>query len=154
MKSFVRCVLLLIIMCPCIMAAQNYNADRKELSAFLTRMYNSEPFEGVRVVTDYNNSYLLSVISLDSAKYANTNTMNRVASVKAMSEASRYFNGSSVSSDIVIHMTEHADGTQDTDILETIRERSAGYVKQLELLTTFLRPDGQQVYIYCKQLEQ
>lgn len=154
MKSFFGCVLLLIVLCPCMMTAQNYNSDRKELSSFLTRMYNSEPFDGVKIVTDYDHSYLLSIISLDSAKYVNASIMNRAASVKAMSEASRYFNGSSICSDMIIHMTEHPDGTQDTDILETIRERSAGYVKQLELLTTFPRSDGWQVYIYCKQLER
>ena len=30
-------------------SAQGFNAERKELSDFLTRMYKSEPFEGVRV---------------------------------------------------------------------------------------------------------
>ena len=134
--------------------AQGFNAEKKELSDFLTRMYKSEPFEGVRVVTDYDHTYLLSVLTLDKSKYPSPSALNRVASVKAMSEASRYFNGSSISSDLIIHMTEKADGTSDSQIIEHIHERSVGYIKQLEQLTNFSWDDGRQVFIYFKQLDQ
>ena len=134
-------------------SAQSFNTENKELASFLTRMYKSEPFEGVRVVTDYDNTYLLSVITLDPAKYPSQSALNRVASVKAMSEASRYFNGSSISSDMIITMTEKSNGEADTMIIENIRERSNGYVKQLQQLTNFPDGNGRQVFIYYKQLE-
>ena len=117
--------------------AQSFNTENKELASFLTRMYKSEPFEGVRVVTDYENSYLLSVITLVPSKYPSQSALNRVASVKAMSEASRYFNGSNITSDMIITMTEKSNGEADTVIIENIRERSNGYVKQLQQLTNF-----------------
>ena len=117
-------------------------------------MYNNEPFEGVRVVSDYDNAYLLSVITLDKAKYPSESALNRVASVKAMSEASRYFNGSSISSDMIIHTRESKEGESDVWIVENIREHSYGYVKQLEQLTTFPSTSGRQVFIYHKRLEQ
>ncbi|MBR3449964.1 MAG: hypothetical protein IKH24_03895 [Bacteroidales bacterium] len=135
------------------LSAQGFNADKKELSDFLTRMYKSEPFEGVRVVTDYENTYLLSVLSLDKSKYPNESVLNRVAGVKAMSEASRYFNGSSISSEMIIRTKEAPDGTSDTWILEDIREHSVGYVKQLEQLTNFTGSNGRQVFIFYKQIE-
>lgn len=142
-------MLITSVFCP----AQSYNSEQKQLASFLTRMYKSEPFEGVRVVTDYNNTYLLSVISLDPQKYQNQSVLNRVASVKAMSEASRFFNGSLISSDLVIRMTEKPNGEQENVIIENINERSLGYVKQLQQLTNFPDGHGKQVFIYYKQLE-
>ncbi len=133
-------------------SAQGFNAERKELSDFLTRMYKSEPFEGVRVVTDYENTYLLSVISLDRSKYPNESALNRVASVKAMSEASRYFNGSNITSEMIIRTKEAPDGSSDTWIMEDIREHSIGYIKQMEQLTNFPAASGRQVFIFFKQL--
>lgn len=134
--------------------AQGFDSDKRELASFLKRMYNNEPFEGVRVVSDYDNAYLLSVITLDKAKYPSESALNRVASVKAMSEASRYFNGSGISSDMIIHTRESKEGESDVWIVETIREHSYGYVKQLEQLTTFPNATGRQVFVYYKQLEQ
>ena len=117
-------------------------------------MYKSAPFEGVKVFTDYENSYLLSVLSLDPGKYPNASAMNRVAGVKAMSQASRYFNGSDITSDLIIHSVERTDGTGDSEIIENIRERSAGYVKALELMTSFDGEDGWKVFVYAKRLEE
>ena len=148
-----RLLLILSIMTCQLASAQNYNEDRVTLTNFLTRMYNNAPFEGVRVVNDYDNSYLLSVLSLDKTKYPNDSAMNRVASVKAMSQASRFFNGSSITSDLIIRTSEKSDGTGDTEIIENIREHSVGYVQALELLTTFAGNDGWQVFIFCKRLD-
>ena len=83
--------------------AQNFNADMTALSKFVQRMYTASPFEGVKLLEDYDNQYLLSVIVLDPAKYGNNeSTMTRVASVKAISESSRFFNGSRINTDLVI----------------------------------------------------
>ena len=68
--------------------AQSYDAERTTLMNFLIRMYNNTPFEGVRIIEDYEEAYLLSVLTLEKSKYPNESTMNRVASVKAMSQAS------------------------------------------------------------------
>lgn len=114
---------------------QSYNQDRTALKNFLVRMFEKEPFDGVRVVEDYENTYLMSVVALDKTKYKNQSTLNRVAHVKAMSQASRFFNGSKITDDIIITTSEKADGTSDTEIIEHINENSVGYVKALELLT-------------------
>ena len=132
--------------------AQGYNEEKQAVSNFIVRMYKNAPFEGVKVFTDYENSYLLSVLSLDPSKYPNTSAMNRVAGVKAMSQASRYFNGSDITSDLIIHSVERADGTGDSEIIENIRERSAGYVKALELLISFDGENGWKVFVFAKQL--
>ena len=132
--------------------AQSYNSDRVSFTNFLIRMYNDAPFEGVRAVNDYDNAFLISVLALDKEKYKTESALNRVASIKAMAQASRYFNGSNITQEMIIHTTEKADGTSDTDIIENIRENSVGYVKALEQLANFKRKDGLQVFIFITPL--
>ena len=128
--------------------AQGYNTEKTSLTNFLVRMYENAPFEGVRAVDDYNQQYLISVLTLEKAKYPNERAMFRVAGVKAMSQASRFFNGSSITSDLIIRTTEKSDGTDDTEMIETINEKSVGFVKSLELLTNFDIENGRMVFIY------
>lgn len=133
--------------------AQSYSSDKVSFTNFLVRMYNNAPFEGVRAVNDYDNAYLISVLALDKNKYKSESVLNRVASVKAMAQASRYFNGSSITSDMVIRTTEKEGGKTDTEIIEHINEHSIGYIKALEQLTNFTRKDGLQVFIFIKQID-
>lgn len=133
--------------------AQGYSSDKVAFTNFLVRMYNNAPFEGVRAVNDYDNAYLISVLALDKEKYKNNESViNRVASVKAMAQASRYLNGSNITQDMIIHTTDKADGTSDAEIIESIHENSVGYVKALEQLTNFTRNDGKLVFIFITQL--
>ena len=128
--------------------AQSYNSDRISFTNFLIRMYNNAPFEGVRVVDDYDKVYLISVLALDKGMYKNEAMLNRVASVKAMAQASRFFNGSNITQDMFIRSSVKSDGTSDAEIIENIRENSVGYVKALEQLTNFARKDGLLVFIF------
>lgn len=128
--------------------AQSYNSDRVSFTNFLIRMYNNAPFEGVRVVDDYDNTYLISVLALDKGMYKTESVLNRVASVKAMAQASRFFNGSNITQDMIIRTSDKSDGTSDTEIIEKIHENSVGYVKALEQLTNFSRKDGLLVFIF------
>lgn len=134
--------------------SQSYNQEKTALTNFLVRMYENAPFDGVKAVEDYENAYLMSVVKLDKAKYKSESALNRVAQVKAMSQASRFFNGSDITDDMIIRTTEKADGTSDTEIIENIREHSSGYVKQLEHLSNFPAPDGQQAFIFITPLKQ
>lgn len=134
--------------------AQNYNQERTALTNFLVRMYENAPFDGVKAVEDYDNTYLMSVVKLDKTKYKSESALNRVASVKAMSQASRFFNGSNITDDMIIRTTEKTDGSFDTEIIENIRENSVGYVKQLEQLTNFAAPDGHHVFIFITPLNK
>ncbi|WP_455510981.1 hypothetical protein [Butyricimonas paravirosa] len=133
--------------------SQSYNDEKINLTNFLKRMYKNAPFEGVRVVDDYETAYLISVLSLDTSKYLNASVINRIASVKAMSQASRYFNGSKMTSEIIITKSEKSDSTSQYEIIENIKENSVGYVKALEQLTNFIDKKGWQVFIFYKKLD-
>jgi hypothetical protein len=145
--------ILILVSVPIMSYAQSYNTEKTALSNFLIRMYKNAPYD-VKIVEDYDNHYLVSAVMLDPVKYGgNENAMLRVASVKAMSQASRYFNGSSITADLVITTKEDAQGNANTEIVEKIRENSIGYVKQLEHLSNFTNDEGKQVFIYLKQVE-
>ena len=47
--------------------AQGYNTEKTALTNFLVRMYENAPFEGVRAVDDYEQQYLISVLTLEKA---------------------------------------------------------------------------------------
>lgn len=144
----------LLFMCAIDVQGQGFNSGNSVLAKFVQRMYANTPFQGVKLLEDYDNKYLLSVIVLDPAKYGNNeSTMNRIAGVKAMSEASRFFNGSQITTDLIITTREDGDKNTTTEMLEKINEQSIGYVKTLSQLTNF--PDGpnRRVFVYYKPLE-
>lgn len=132
--------------------AQSYNAEKTALTNFLIRLYENAPFDGVKAVEDYDNAYLMSVVKLDKSKYKSEATLNRVASVKAMSQASRFFNGSNITDEMIIRTTDRQDGSSGTEIIENIKEHSVGYVRQLEQLTNFPAKDNEQVFIFITPL--
>lgn len=132
--------------------SQGYNQEQTALTNFLIRMYENAPFDGVRVVDDYEHKYLLSVLALDRTKYTSDSQMNRVAEVKARSQASRFFNSSQISSNLIIRMSEKSDGTSDIETIETINENSIGYVSGLQQLTNFQNNQGLVVFIFYKEL--
>jgi len=139
--------------------AQSYNDDKTTLTNYLKRMYNTTPFEGVKVLESVEGNYFISLVSLEKAKYTSQSTMMRVAQVKAQSQANTFFNGSTISSDFIIKTTEERDkdsaNTKTTlETIETIRENSIGFVKAMELLANFDIEDGKRmVFIYYKELE-
>jgi len=115
-------------------------------------MYRNAPFEGVRVVSDYDHSYLLSALTLDPKKYDDESKMNRVASVKAMSQANRFFNGSVITDDMVLKVVPEPQ--QDTkEVIELINDNSLGYVKALELLTSFPDDNERLVFMFYKLIK-
>jgi 6-pyruvoyl-tetrahydropterin synthase len=140
-------------------SAQSFNEDKTSFSNFIKRMYSATPFEGVKIVDDYDHQYLVSVISLDKAKYTNTSIMNRVAQVKAQSQASTFLNGATISMDMVITTKETKESTNNVktivETVEQIKQNSVGFSQGLELLTNFDNADSlRMVFIYIKELKK
>jgi hypothetical protein len=120
-------------------------------------MYNASPFEGVKVIDDYDHQYFISVLSLEKAKYTNEAMMNRVAQVKGQNQANIFFNGSTITSDLVIKTTENKStdkpATSAVETIESIKENAVGFVKSMELLTNFDNSDGKRmVFIFYKEM--
>jgi hypothetical protein len=136
--------------------SQSFNEDKTSMVNFLKRMYNSSPFEGVKIVDDYDHQYLVSVLSLDKTKYTNPSIMNRVAQVKAQSQANTYLNGSNISMDLVIKTSEQKTGNKNETLvesIESIKENAIGFSQGLELLNNF-EDEGtkRMVFIYYREI--
>jgi hypothetical protein len=138
--------------------AQSFNTDKTAFSNFIKRMYTSSPFEGVKIVDDYDHQYLISVISLEKAKYTSESTMNRVAQVKAQSQANTFINGSNITMDMVIRTTETKDSTNTKTIVESveiIKENASGFTQGMELLSNFDNQDNlRKVFVYCREMKK
>ena len=136
--------------------AQGYDQERIQLANFIERMYNNVPFDGCRIVDDYDNSYLLSVVALDKTKYKTPQVMNRVAEVKSQRNAGEFFNGSQSYTEMTIRTPKSEEkGESDmTEVYELIRVNSIGYVKQMQLLTSFDDNTGMRVFLYYKKVDK
>lgn len=135
--------------------AQGYDQERVQLAKFIERMYNNAPFDGCRIVDDYDNSYLLSVVALDKSKYKTAQIMNRVAEVKSQRNAGEFFNGSQSYTEMTIKTPKgEAHESDMTEVYELIRVNSIGYVKQMQLLTSFEDATGMQVFVYYKKVDK
>lgn len=153
-----RKILLLMMLC-CISAmmnAQSFDQERIALAKFIERMYNNSPFEGCRIVDDYDNSYLLSVVELDKSKYKTSSVMNRVAQVKSQRNAGEFFNGTQSYSEITIRTpkSEEKGGKEMAETYEIIRTNSTGFVQQMALLTNFESGKGLMVFVFYKKVNQ
>ena len=138
--------------------SQSFDEDKTAFSNFVKRMYSSKPFEGVKIIDDYDHQYLVSVISLEKAKYTSESTMNRVAQVKAQSQANTFLNGANISMDMVISTKEIKDSTKKTttivETVEQIKQNSMGFSQGLELLTNFDNSNAQRmVFIYAREMK-
>jgi hypothetical protein len=121
-------------------------------------MYTAEPFEGVKLVEDYDNKYIVSVVSLEKADKS-TSILTRIAQTKAQRQVSTFFNGAVITSEFIIKTTEEkADSSEVKTTVETIeklKENSVGFVNGLELLTNYDIEEGNRMlFIYIKKIEE
>lgn len=136
-------------------SAQSFDEDRIVLANFVDRLYNNSPFEGCRIIDDYDHSYLLSVVVLDASKYKTKSNMNRVAQVKSQRNAGEFINGTQSFSEFIIKTKKNENTNISHDISETIeciKTNSTGFVQQMQLLTTFTDTNNLNVYIFYKEL--
>lgn len=138
---------------------QGFSDEKVSLTNFIKRMHTAKPFEGVKIVDDYDHQYLISVISLEKVKYTSESIMNRVAQVKAQSQASTFLNGATISMDMVITTKETKDSTNNVktivETVEQIKQNSVGFSQGLELLTNFDNADSlRMVFIYIRELKK
>ncbi len=118
------------------------------LSDFVKANYKKQPFNGAKIITATKCNYFVAVIALDSQKYSSESMMDRVALIKAKQQANTLFNGSFVSSDVIIKTDETSSITTSTEI---IREQSMGFVEGIETLLKYAENENK-VYIFYREL--
>ena len=134
--------------------AQSYDQERMALRNFLVRMYKAEPFEGVRIVSDYDNNYVLSVVLVK--KGASETAANRIAQVKSQRQVSQYLNGMvSTESETIIQTTEKVKEEKTVEeITDIIREHSIGFTKAMEVLAVIDAKENQKCYMFYRKVEE
>lgn len=134
--------------------AQSYNQEKVALTNFLVRMYKAEPFEGVKVVADYENNYLLSVVLVKNS--ASESATNRIAQVKSQRQVSQYLGGLvQVSSETIIRTTEKVKEEKTVEeITDIIKENSIGFTKAMEVLTVIDTSNNQKCYMFYRKVEE
>ena len=134
--------------------SQNYNSERVALKNFLVRMYQNAPFEGVKVVSDYNNNYLLSVVLVK--KSDTESAMNRIAQVKSQRQVSQYLNGIvNIESETIIKTTEKVKEEKTVEeVIDIIHEHSIGFTKAMEVLTVLDASNDQKCYMFYRKVEE
>lgn len=138
--------------------SQGFNDDKIALTNFIKRMYNSSPFEGVKMIEDYDNKYIISVLSLEKAGKS-TSILTRIAQTKAQRQVSTFFNGAVITSEFIIKTTEtKADSSEvktTVETIEKIKENSVGFVNGLEILTNFdIEERNRMLFIYIKKIDE
>jgi hypothetical protein len=151
-------ILFLILIFSLTARSQSFNEDKTAFSNFIKRMYTSSPFEGVKIVDDYDNKYIISVLSLEKADKS-TSILTRIAQTKAQRQVSTFFNGAVITSEFIIKTTEtKADSSEvqtTVETIEKIKENSVGFVNGLELLTNFDIEEGNRMlFIYLKKIDE
>lgn len=145
-----------MFLCPTFILAQGLDEERASLVMFIERMYNNEPFEGCRLLDDYDHSYLINIVTLDKTKYANKQAMNRVAQVKSQRSAGEFLNGTQSFSEFIIKTSkseEKGGNTTMTETLEVIKTNTTGFVQQMQVLSAFDGDDNTRVFVFYKELK-
>ena len=143
------------ILVPHIVYSQSYNQERIALENFLVRMYQSGPFEGVKIVSDYENTYLLSVVLVQNNGQSES-SMNRIAQVKSQRQTSQFLGGIvTLQSETIIRTTENTREEKTfEEITDIIKENSIGFTKAMEVLTVLDVPDNQKCYMFYRKIDE
>ena len=156
MKKHFTSILLFFI---CINAlSQDYGGKKVGIGNFVIRMYNTQPFDGVKVLQNQEGqNYLISVVQFKKDETRPKNTESRIASVKAKAYASQYINGSNVSIEVLVVTTEERNKDSvinKTTLQEILKENSVGFVDYMELLANFDSSDGSKsVYVFYREMK-
>lgn len=136
---------------------QSYNQEKISLENFLVRLYNDAPFEGVKVVSDYENHYLLSVVLVKNNANPSLSARNRVAQTKSARQVSQCLDGIIISeSETIIRTTEKIKEEKSViEIVDIIKEKSIGFTKGMEVLTAFDVDHGEaHCYMFYRKIEE
>lgn len=139
--------------------AQDLGGARVGTANFVRRMYNVQPFSGVKVLqSETGNEFIISVVELKNDPGKSETTQNQIAAVKGKAYVSQYLNSSHISTEVVMITSEErsADSVvQKTAFIETIQESSSGFVNGLELLIKFVNERGDKmVYVFCREIQR
>lgn len=152
--NIIRVIVFVIFLLPIKSFAQGYDEERIALGNFIVRLYENNPFEGVRIVADYNNDYLLSAVLVKNN--GNETASNRIAQVKNNRQVSVFINGLVTidSKTIILTKKDVQQKKSNEEIIEILHESSVGMVRGMEILRVIDRPDNYRCYLFYRKIEE
>lgn len=145
-KTFLLFSAMLFGMCA---FAQEYSTELYDLGQYVQRVYQDEPFDGVRIVENVDCCYLVSVVSETPSD--NEYATNRKAEVKALSQANTFLNGTRITQNTVLYTKQNSKGYTYEEIEDFIESYSMGYVQTMQIASTF-KYQNKKVYVFCKKM--
>ena len=139
--------------------SQDIGGNKVGVGNFVRRMYNSQPFEGVKILqTQEGVDYMISVVALKNDSSKTESIKSRIASIKAKAFVSQYLNGSNISNEVIVVTTEqrNKDSTiTKSELKETLKETSIGFIEGgMELIINFESNDSKNIiYIYYTKIK-
>jgi hypothetical protein len=121
------------------------------LSDFVVKTIKKKAFDGARIIAAPTNKYLITVVTLENAKYTSATMRDKAANMKAKQMTNILLNGSVISSDAVIK-TEETDKAVNISNTEIVKENSMGFINGLELLKSLEINSNQTTYIYYSKI--
>lgn len=146
--------MIVCMLIPLSLYAQSYDEERIALGNFLVRMYENNPFEGVKLFSDYDHNYLVSAVLVK--KKGTDSAIDRVAQVKNNRQVSQFLNSIVTSETDTIVRTTKDEKTSKTveEVMEMIRENSFGLTKGMEVLRTIEKADDSRCYLFYRVVEE
>lgn len=135
--------------------SQSFNSEKDIFINFIKRQYEQEEYEGIKLIEDYERTYIISILSLNKKSYPSSSTMFRVAKVKATQQIGAYTSGVQISSEVLFRTVEDDKDSVNIEKIEVIVEQSKSFVREVELLASFPKKnaDNEIVFIYSKEIK-
>lgn len=104
--------------------------------------------DGIKIVQQENNSFILSVAS--AVNSSNVNTKSRTAIVRARRNVSDYVNGTAITSESILETGEVVRNNS-VQFYESFKERiveqGSGFIEGMEVACDWVSADGKTFYI-------
>lgn len=121
------------------------------LEEFITEFIKKKNIDGARIISAPANKYVVSIITLENAKYTTPELRDKVAFMKAKQLVNVLVNGSTITSDQIIR-TDENDKSSEVTITEIVREHSLGFIQGLALLFAKEITQNKTTYVYYSKI--
>lgn len=131
-----------------VLSAQGFDTDNVKFRTFVKRMYDVQPFDGVKIVRDYGNEYVVIAVKMRGIDNEPNTTNFRVSKVRASSMLNSFLNGSTIEFSAVVPVSDELLSENPDLLIESIKEKSRGFTPGILELTNFQDGPGNWVFIY------
>jgi hypothetical protein len=121
------------------------------LEEFIAEFIKKKSIDGARIISAPANKYVVSIITLENAKYTTPEMRDKAAFMKAKQFVNILVNGSSITSNQIVRTDENDSRTEITNT-EIVKEHAMGFIQGLALLFAKDITIGKTTYVYYSKI--